>query len=390
MIDDRGSSPLGSTPPRRSRRAFSCDESLTTPEKPGKERLTIHSGNELFREHSGKDLLAKDSVSSSSAVQLRQTGEKCGVQQQVKSGEGDSSSEQERNTEQATVSRLRQFFANVLEKFFPSEESSTRWREETRTDSVSGDGVTDLHAKVSTLASYLSENRDKYLSLLAKRFLSNKEELSLSDAAQGAPNFSETSQESPSSGKVTSAWERNSHQHGDVVVFKAEETKSDMNGIGLSVGARLVESLASSSDIDSDSSSSSDFVSSDSSAVDDWDPIGVALVAHSNRTFRHTTVDCREDFGAQQATSSEESLSSSSTSLWSSSSSSSLSSSSATSSSGSLSHNKVKSKLFQRYYHVFCAGEMAQLVRDGIPSASVLHEYYDHGNWAVVVMKGQR
>ena len=76
----------------------------------------------------------------------------------------------------------------------------------------------------------------------------------------------------------------------------------------------------------------------------------------------------------------EDSLSSSSSSSLSASSS--LSSSSPSSS--TKPPKKVKSKLHQRYYHVFCAGELVKLVQDGIPSAVLLKEYHDHGNWAAV------
>ena len=41
----------------------------------------------------------------------------------------------------------------------------------------------------------------------------------------------------------------------------------------------------------------------------------------------------------------------------------------------------------QRYYHVFRKGELVQLIEHGVPSLRVVKEYYDHGNWAVIIQK---
>ena len=156
------------------------------------------------------------------------------------------------------------------------------------------------------------------------------------------------------------------------------------NGVNLHVMARLVDSaLASLSDVDSDSSSSSDYLSSDSSAAEEWGQVGTSLAIHSKKTFQHTTVNCQE---LTESVCAADSQYSSSSSLFSTSTSSS-STSSSPSPSTTKSQKKTKSKLFQRYYHVFRAGELAKLAQDGIPSAVVLNEYYDHGNWAVILEK---
>jgi len=41
---------------------------------------------------------------------------------------------------------------------------------------------------------------------------------------------------------------------------------------------------------------------------------------------------------------------------------------------------------YQRYYHVFKAGELASLV-EGVPELKVKQEFYDHENWCVVAIK---
>ena len=45
------------------------------------------------------------------------------------------------------------------------------------------------------------------------------------------------------------------------------------------------------------------------------------------------------------------------------------------------------SQTFQRYYHVFCKGELKLLFSEGVPAAKVKEEYYDHENWCVVAEK---
>lgn len=191
------------------------------------------------------------------------------------------------------------------------------------------------------------------------------------------------------------------HVSGDVIICMREEGSNAhdqfrersgrSNGVNLHVMARLVDSaLASLSDVDSDSSSSSDYLSSDSSAAEEWGQVGTSLAIHGKKTFQHTTVNCQElaesVYAADSQYSSSSSLFSTSTSSSSTSSSPSLSSSSSSPSTTSL-QKKTKSKLFQRYYHVFRAGELAKLAQNGIPSAVVLNEYYDHGNWAVILEK---
>lgn len=304
-------------------------------------------------------------------------------------------------SEVTPVAKLKKFVNNVIEKLFDDKESERTngvTQEKARANLVSMDTNTDFSAKLSTLMSYFSsENRDKYfkgefLSLLAKKLFSGKDGLHLNEFTQRSDDCKET-------GNELAPGETVDHSPGmtpssDVIICMNEKTgdshqiggRAERGSISLNVVARLVESLASSSDADSDSSSSSDYPASDSSAAEDCDRVRT-LVARGNKTFHHTTVnfhDRLENFLAESMAA-EDSLSSSSSSSVFSTGSSSISSSS----SSTRTQKKSKSKLFQRYYHVFCAGELGKLVQDGIPSAVLLKEYHDHGNWAAILEKTQ-
>ena len=45
-----------------------------------------------------------------------------------------------------------------------------------------------------------------------------------------------------------------------------------------------------------------------------------------------------------------------------------------------------RSKIFHRYYHVFCEGELEQLVLS-VPNLQIEKSYYDQGNWCVIFKK---
>lgn len=44
----------------------------------------------------------------------------------------------------------------------------------------------------------------------------------------------------------------------------------------------------------------------------------------------------------------------------------------------------------QRYYHVFSAKELPDLIEDNVRGVNVLKEYYDNGNWAVIAQKQEQ
>lgn len=389
QVKDKGLSRL-STASWRSRRAFSLDS-------PSRER------NQPCNESSNKEKLHKQGP----VQEMIENGctSKYAVLQHVRNGGSISSFEQEHNldcselSEVNPVAKLKKFLNNVIEKLFDDKESestSSHAQEKAHANHVSMDTSTDFSAKLSTLMSYFSsENREKYfngefLSLLAKKLFPSKDELHLNEFSQLSVDVKETGNElvRREKGDNVPRIPRMS-QSSDVIICmngkRAGGREGKVNGVSLSVVARLVESLASSSDAESDSSSSSDYLTSDSSAAEDCDRVATSVVARGNKAFHHTTVNCQDRPGNVLAKSvtAEDSLSSSSSSLLSTSSS--LSSSS--SSSSRKSQKKVKSKLFQRYYHVFCAGELVKLVQEGIPSAALLKVYHDHGNWAAILEK---
>lgn len=394
QVKDRGS-PRSSATSWRSRRAFSLDSR-------GREKNQPHtqapSEEELHKQHPAQRMIQNGSPS------------KYAVLQHVRNGGNISSFEQEHSldcsdlSEANPVAKLKKFLNNVIEKLFDdkeSEKTDSHIQEKSHANLVSMDTSKEFSAKLSTLLSYFSsENREKYfkgefLSLLAKKLFPSKDELHLNKFSELSANCEETGNELAPREKGDSVPRMS--QSSDVVICmngkRADARRprgrfENVNGVSLSVVARLVESLhvASSSDAESDSSSSSDYLTSESSAAEDCDRAQTSLVSRRKKAFQHTTVNCQERPGnvlAKTATA-EDSLSSSSSSLFSASSSLSLSSSS---SSSRKSPKKTKSKLYQRYYHVFCAGELVKLVQDGIPSAVVLKEYHDHGNWAAILQK---
>ena len=329
------------------------------------------------------------------------TTSKYSVLQHVREGGKISTFDQEHDlkctdpSEVTPVAKLKKFLNNVIEKLFDDKES------ERTPDCPQGKAQSnlismDLSAKLSALMSHFSsENRQRYfngefLSLLAKKLFPSKEELNINDFTQRSADCEETGEEM--------TWRENGdHAPGmsppnDVIICLKQKRTDDRlqeeragkwHGVSLSVVARLVENLASSSDADSDSSSSSDYATSDSSTAEDGDRVRTCLITRSNKVFHHTLVNCQdkpERDSAKSAVAAEDSLSSSSSSSLSASSSLSLSSSSPS----TKPQKKVKSKLYQRYYHVFCAGELVKLVQEGIPSAVLLKEYHDHGNWAAI------
>jgi len=322
---------------------------------------------------------------------------KYAVLQHVRNGGNTCSFETEHNldcadlSEANPVAKFKKFLDNFIEKIFDGKESE-------QTESHAQEKSNEFSSKLSTLLSYFSsENREKYfkgefLSLLAKKLFPRKDELNLNEFSELSADCKETGNEPAPGGKGDNVPRMS--QASDVIICmngkradgrQPEGRVENVNGVSLSVVARLVESLASSSDAESDSSSSSDYLTSESSAAEDCDRVQTSLVSRRKKTFQHTTVNCQERPGKVLAktAAAEDSLSSSSSSLVSASSSS-LSSSS---SSSRKPPQKTKSKLYQRYYHVFCAGELVKLVQDGIPSAVVLKEYHDHGNWAAILEK---
>ena len=331
------------------------------------------------------------------------TPRKYAVLQHIKNGGNTSSYKQEDNLDCAEpsdvnpVAKLKTFLNNIIEKIFDDNESEkTESQAQEKPNLVSMDTGKELSAKLSTILSYFSsENREKFfkgdfLSLLAKKLFPSKDELHLNELSGLAADCKETGNELAPRGKGDNVPRMS--QSSDVIICMNEKRAharqpegrvENVNGVSLSVVARLVESLTSSSDAESDSSSSSDYLTSESSAAEDCDRVQTSLVSRRKKAFQHTTVNCQERPGnvlAKTATA-EDSLSASTSSL--------VSTSSSSSSSSRKSPKKTKSKLYQRYYHVFCAGELIKLVQDGIPSAVVLTEYHDHGNWAAILEKAE-
>ena len=386
-VRDRGS-PRSAATSWRSRRAFSLDSRDREKNQP---RTQSPCDEELHKQRPVRDMIQNGGPG------------KYAVLQHVRNGGNISSFDQEHNldcadlSEDNPVAKLKKFLNNIIEKIFDdkeSEKTESHAQEKSNANLVSMDTGKEFSAKLSTLLSYFSsENREKYfkgefLSLLAKKLFPSKDELHLNEFSELSADCKETGNELAPRGIPRMS------QSSDVIICmngtradarQPEGKVENVNGVSLSVVARLVESLASSSDAESDSSSSSDYLTSESSAAEDCDRMQTSLVFRRKKAFQHTTVNCQERPGnglAKTATA-EDSLSSSSSSLVSTS----LSSLSSSPSSSRKSPKKTKSKLYQRYYHVFCAGELVKLVQDGIPSAVVMKEYHDHGNWAAILVK---
>ena len=372
-VKDRGS-PRSSATSWRSRRACSLDSQDTE-----KNRTQSPCDKERHKQHPARDI---------------QNGSpaKYAVLQHVRKEENISSFEQEHNLECADpseanpVAKLKTFLNNIIEKIFDDKESEKTHNHAQETPHAM-DNSKEFSAKLSTILSYFSsENREKYfkgefLTLLAKKLFPSKDELNLNEFNELSADCKETGNELVPRGKGDNGPRMS--QSSDVIICmngkradarRTEGRVENVKGVSLSVVARLVESLASSSDAESDSSSSSDYLTSESSAAEDCDRVQTALVSRRKKAFQHTTVNCEERPGnvLTKTATAGDSLSSSSSSLVSTSSS--LSSSSSSSSPSRKSPKKTKSKLYQRYYHVFCAGELVKLVQDGIPSAVVLRE----------------
>lgn len=49
-------------------------------------------------------------------------------------------------------------------------------------------------------------------------------------------------------------------------------------------------------------------------------------------------------------------------------------------------HESQNVRIFHRYYHVFCKGELEILCRS-VPDLTLVQQYYDKGNWCVIVQK---
>ena len=49
--------------------------------------------------------------------------------------------------------------------------------------------------------------------------------------------------------------------------------------------------------------------------------------------------------------------------------------------------NQLEYRTYQRYYHVFCSGELSKLFEAHVSSAHVEEEYYDRDNWCVIATK---
>lgn len=358
----------------RSRRAFSCDD----PRCSHNQRRSHSPVNRGLRKHDHVIGLTPNTVPL-----------KYDALQRIRKGGKEPNLNWSQQTEETTIAKLSKFLNSVIKKIFDDEDSGNTTSSDTHAEGQDQNGFsldtdTDLStegSKIQALMSYFSvENREKYskvefFSMLAKKLFASKDDLHL-------PEINKISVDSEGQKPKVDG------EHGpcDVVVCMNEkevETHASCgkrtqgrNGVSLSVMARLVESIVT-SDVDSDSSSSSDYLTSDSSAAEEWEKPGTSLPTHGGKAFQHTTVNC-EELGCKA-----DSQYSSSSSLFSTSS----ASSSCSSLAESDSPKKVKSKLFQRYYHVFCAGELVKLIQDGVPSAIVLNEYYDHGNWAVVLEK---
>ena len=156
---------------------------------------------------------------------------------------------------------------------------------------------------------------------------------------------------------------RDNEDEGESFAAKVKPSTRERTsaGVGPRLLARLLETL-SSSDTESDSSSSSDCLVSDSSVSDECEMPSVCGVPCSKKAFRHTTLCCQE-FGVSSSSTDEFNP--------------------ACNGSGD---STVQGSSFQRYYHVFHQGELVELIQ-GVPSVDVIEETYDHANWAVVAVK---
>ena len=384
----------------RSRRAYSCDDSRC-------------GHMDKKRADSPNRVGLRTQIPATGLLHARDSS-KYAVLQRLRKETGVSTYRQEYGVDcsetlkETSLKKLSKFFNSVFKKIFDDNESQKltngHAQGKAQANDVSMDTNTgDFGAKLSALMSYFSvENREKYfkgefLSLLAKKVFPGKEDLHL--------HVNQASSDDEEGSKELKPEVEEDHLSGDVIICMRDEggnahdqfgeRSGRSNGVNLNVMARLVDSaLASLSDVESDSSSSGDYLSSDSSAPEEWDEVGTSLAAHGKKTFQHTTVNCQELAESIRFADSQYSSSSSSSSLFSTSTSSSSTSPSPSPSSSSSSptatsktQKKTMSKLFQRYYHVFRAGELVKLAQDGIPSAIVLKEYYDHGNWAVILEK---
>ena len=144
-------------------------------------------------------------------------------------------------------------------------------------------------------------------------------------------------------------------------VRTSAKTRSNNPPIGLSLLVRLMESISSSSDTDSDSSISSDYFNTDSGAsdTDQSETISPKVLP---KPFAHSTVCCQTPPEYSSSCVMVNTIDSEQV-------------------------EPTEPEKLQRYYHVFRKGELVQLIESGVPSLKVVKEYYDHGNWAVIAEK---
>ena len=337
-------------------------------------------------------------------VQVKDTS-KYAILQKIRNQEKVSSLTLEKSEGDNPVQKLSKFLNSILKKVFNNADDDGGESENLTIASASekthqrngssANASSEFSPKFSALMSYFSsEKREtilkaEVLSLLARKLFAWKDNLRLDD------DFDKTLDN-------CDEIDKEQHENVDVVIGLREENLSvggtcghqgprTTTGVSLDVMARLVDSLALPSDMYDDSSSSGGALTSDdSSSAEDWNQVEASLPTHSKKTFQHTTISCQEPTEPVCAADKDSQYLSSS-SFFSSTASSSSQSSPLPSSSSSSPRTETSPKLarrkLQRYYHVFCAGELLKLVQDGIPSAVILKEYYDHGNWAVILEK---
>lgn len=376
----------------RSGRAHSCHDSF---------------GGHVYKRQQTQTAKREDSSSNDTGlgrVQVKDTS-KYAVLRKIRNQETVSSSRLEKSEEHNPVTKISRFLNSVLKKVFnnaddgggESEKLASASANETthQGNSSSENASSELSAKFSAFMSYFSSEKREtilkadVLSVLARKLFAWKDDLRLdNDFDKTLDNCDEIDKEQHEKSVVVIGLKK---ENVGVDGTCGHQGPSATTSVSLDVMARLVDSLVLPSDVYNDSSSSSDALSSeDSSSAEDWNQVEPSHPTHSKKTFQHTTISCQEPAEPVRAADKDSQYSSSS-SFFSTTASSSSHSSPLLSSSSSSPRTETSSKLatrkLQRYYHVFCAGELTKLVQDGIPSAVILKEYYDHGNWAVILEK---
>ncbi|XP_067039363.1 probable tRNA methyltransferase 9B isoform X1 [Acropora muricata] len=364
-------------------------------------------GGHVYKRQQTQTSKREDSSSNDTGlgrVQVNDTS-KYAVLRKIRNQEPVSSLRLEKSEEDNPVTKISKFLNSVLKKVFnnaddgggeseklPSASANEKTHQRNRS---SENASSEFSPKFSALMTYFSSEKREtilktdVLSQLARKLFAWKDDLRLdNDFVKTLDYCDEIDKEQREKSVVVIGLKK---ENVGVDGTCGHQAPSATTSVSLNVMARLVDSLVLPSDVYNDSSSSSDALSSDdSSSAEGWNQVEPSHPTHSKKTFQHTTISCQEP-AEPVCAADKDSQYSSSSSFFSTTASSSSQSSPLLSSSSSSPRTETSSKLatrkLQRYYHVFCEGELPKLVQDGIPSAVILKEYYDHGNWAVILEK---